>query len=133
MAHLQRTQELVSECIFFYCSYARWKLCFLNKNIFVYRIFAQIDEPSENSTDVKKFYKEASKRWPQPFLLTEPGQKFVEPFKSLKIKYLLLSAENMKIIETDNVIPRDWINAAYKELWQAALRIQNYQDRGWDI
>ncbi|XP_015606242.1 protein germ cell-less isoform X2 [Cephus cinctus] len=68
--------------------------------------------------------------WTEPFLATDEGKEFAAPFKTLRMKYLLLHDQDVQILYSDNLIPPDWLHNAYKEQWLHLLRIDARKDRG---
>lgn len=90
-----------------------------------HRLFLKV--PSQ-AVDTEGFY--ADPFWKEPLLLTEMGSKFVEPFRALKLKYLLHKSEYIEDIEKDNIFPKSWINAAFKDLWKSLICIQSTRDQG---
>lgn len=76
----------------------------------------------------ESFYAEHS--WTKPFLFTKEGIRFLPPFQVLKKKYLLTLNTWCKTVENDNLLSEEWMNAAYKELWQTELQILSGSDMG---
>lgn len=87
-------------------------------------------EALENSTveDVAAFF--INRKDDIPYLLTTMGQKYVEPFKALRIKNLLLHYMDIEVIHRDNIIPKSWLQPEILEQWYATLRINQNVDIG---
>ncbi|KAL2734384.1 protein germ cell-less [Vespula squamosa] len=68
--------------------------------------------------------------WTEPFLTTEEGKEYATPFKALRMKYLLLHDQDVKILYSDDLIPSSWLHDAYKEQWLHLLRIDASKDKG---
>lgn len=77
---------------------------------------------------MEEFYN--SPTWKKPFLENE-GSEYAEPFKALRMKYLLLHNHDVKILQTDNLIPESWLHEAYKEQWLHLLNIDANKDMGY--
>lgn len=77
---------------------------------------------------IEDFFKNHT--WSEPFLTTDEGREYAAPFKSLRMKYLLLHHQDVKILYGDNLVPPEWLNSAYKEQWHHLLRIDANKDCG---
>ncbi|XP_046424555.1 protein germ cell-less isoform X1 [Neodiprion virginianus] len=85
-------------------------------------------QKKEEVVQIEEFYKNHT--WSEPFLITEEGRAYAAPFKSLRMKHLLLHHQDVKILYGDNLIPPEWLNTAYKEQWHHLLRIDSNKDCG---
>lgn len=84
----------------------------------------------EETVQIDEFFKNHT--WTEPFLGTEDGKNYITPFKALRYKYLLLHDQDVNILNSDNLIPQEWLYDAYKEQWLHLLRIDANKDRGWE-
>lgn len=82
----------------------------------------------EETLQIDEYFR--NHKWIEPFLTTEKGAEFAAPFKALRMKYLLLHYQDVKILYSDNLIPPEWLHEAYKEQWLHLLRIDANKDRG---
>ncbi|XP_043522310.1 protein germ cell-less isoform X3 [Frieseomelitta varia] len=82
----------------------------------------------EETLQIDEYFR--NHKWTKPFLTTEEGKEFAAPFKALRMKYLLLHDQDVKILYSDNLIPHEWLHNAYKEQWLHLLRIDANKDRG---
>lgn len=82
----------------------------------------------EEVVQIEEFFKNHT--WTEPFLTTDEGKEYAAPFKSLRMKYLLLHHQDVKILYSDDLIPPEWLNNAYKEQWHHMLRIDASKDCG---
>lgn len=78
--------------------------------------------------DLEQFYKD--QKWRKPLLLTKAGEPYKSLFDIVKIRYLLDSAEHVKELEDDNVVPKEWIQTGYKEFWHYSLQVRQAKDLG---
>ena len=76
---------------------------------------------------VNEFYSNIT--WKEPLLENE-GKEFSAPFRALRMKYLLLHNQDVKILQTDNLIPESWLYEGYKEQWLHILNIDANKDNG---
>ncbi|XP_043480223.1 protein germ cell-less [Leptopilina heterotoma] len=90
-------------------------------------LFVQISN-KEETVQIDEFFKNHT--WTEPFLGTEDGKNYITPFKALRYKYLLLHDQDVNILNSDNLIPQEWLYDAYKEQWLHLLRIDANKDRG---
>lgn len=89
------------------------------------RLYLQL---KKSDIGLDKFYK--NKTWQTPLLLSEKGEPFKPSFELIRVKNLLNSTDDMKTIDQDNVLPRDWIQSGYKECWQYSFAIAKNEDSG---
>lgn len=82
----------------------------------------------ESDIELEEFYK--TQTWETQFLLTDAGKPYASLFKTVKIKYLLDSFEQIQVIKNDNILSRDWIQSAYEEVWLHCLKIIKNEDLG---
>ncbi|XP_034935796.1 protein germ cell-less isoform X2 [Chelonus insularis] len=82
----------------------------------------------EDTGEVDEYFKKHS--WTEPLLDTPLGKQYAGPFKALRMKYLLLHDQDVKILYSDNLIPSEWLHDAYREQWLHLLRIDANKDRG---
>ncbi|KAF7990963.1 hypothetical protein HCN44_000768 [Aphidius gifuensis] len=85
-------------------------------------------EDNDDSVEVDDYYKKHT--WSEPLLETTIGKTYSAPFKALRMKYLLLDYQDVKILYSDNLIPPKWLHEAYKEQWLHLLHIDANHDRG---
>ncbi|XP_043249806.1 protein germ cell-less isoform X1 [Colletes gigas] len=83
---------------------------------------------TEETLQIDEYFR--NHKWTKPFLTTEEGKKFAAPFKALRMKYLLLHDQDVKVLYSDNLIPHEWLHNAYKEQWLHLLRIDANKDQG---
>lgn len=91
------------------------------------RLFIHL-ENKDNSVQVDEYYKKHT--WTEPLLNTPAGKEYIGPFRALRMKYLLLHDQDVKIMSDDYLIPPEWLHEAYKEQWLHLLRIDANHDRG---
>lgn len=91
------------------------------------RLFAHTHD-EEETLQIEEYFKNHT--WTQPFLTTKEGQRFAAPFKALRMKYLVLHEQDVKLLSGDNLIPPDWMYDAYREQWLHVLRIDGHEERG---
>ncbi|XP_078049926.1 germ cell-less isoform X1 [Augochlora pura] len=84
----------------------------------------------EETLQIDEYFR--NHKWTEAFLITEEGREFAAPFKALRMKYLLLHDQDVKILYSDNLIPHEWLHNAYKEQWLHLLRIDANKDRGFE-
>ncbi|XP_076753572.1 germ cell-less [Xylocopa sonorina] len=82
----------------------------------------------EETLQIDEYFR--NHKWTKPYLTTDEGKEFAAPFKALRMKYLLLHDQDVKILYSDNLIPHEWLHNAYKEQWLHLLRIDANKDRG---
>ncbi|XP_014473350.1 PREDICTED: protein germ cell-less [Dinoponera quadriceps] len=82
----------------------------------------------EETLQIEEYFKNHT--WTQPFLTTKEGKRFAAPFKTLRMKYLVLHEQDVKLLYSDNLIPPDWMHDAYREQWLHVLRIDGHEERG---
>lgn len=70
--------------------------------------------------------------WQVPFLETEEGKEYLAPFKTLRINHILLRKDGLLLdtMDSDRIIPRDWLYNAYKENLRMTLEFDNNSDNG---
>lgn len=65
------------------------------------------------------------------FLQTKEGQKFVNPFRRLRLPHLLNHPIDLNLILEDNLIPRSWLNEPLLSQWTSMLKIDQSIDNGY--
>ncbi|XP_012276724.1 protein germ cell-less isoform X2 [Orussus abietinus] len=91
-------------------------------------LFVHVHDNTEETVQMEEYFKYHS--WKEPFLVTPEGKEFATPFKALRMKYLLLHDQDVKILYSDNLIPPEWLHNAYKEQWLHLLQIEASKDNG---
>lgn len=81
---------------------------------------------NKEDTEVDEYFKKHA--WTKALFETAEGKEFAEPFRALRMKYLLLHDQDVKILNSDNLIPAEWLHDAYKEQWLHLLRIDADKD-----
>lgn len=66
-----------------------------------------------------------------PFLQTREGQRFVKPFRRLRMQHLINHPVDIKLILEDNIIPKDWLYNSFMVQWNSLIKIDNGLDNGW--
>ncbi|XP_077353042.1 germ cell-less protein-like 1 [Festucalex cinctus] len=66
----------------------------------------------------------------EAFLNTEEGAPFCSVFKYVRLQYIVNDLVSARILERDNILPPDWLNAVYKTQWFAMLRTEFDYDNG---
>ncbi|XP_014233447.1 protein germ cell-less isoform X1 [Trichogramma pretiosum] len=89
-------------------------------------LYAHVND--SEALPLEEFY--SRHMWTKPFLGTREGSEYAAPFKALRLKYLILNYQDVKILKYDNLIPDDWLYESYKEQWLHLLRIDSNQDIG---
>lgn len=83
----------------------------------------------KSEINLKEFYNHPF--WQKELLLTDEGALYESPFRTISIRCLLGQMPDVLCIEEDNVIPKHWVQSAYKEFWQCYLRIMSNEDTGY--
>lgn len=65
-----------------------------------------------------------------PFLQTKEGQRFVKPFRRLRMQHLINHPVDIKLILEDNIIPKDWLYNSFMVQWNSLIKIDNGLDNG---
>lgn len=91
------------------------------------RLFAHTHN-EEETPQIEEYFK--NHQWTQPFLTMKEGKRYAAPFKALRMKYLVLHEQDVKLLYNDNLIPPDWMHDAYREQWLHVLRIDGHEERG---
>ncbi|XP_055314229.1 protein germ cell-less [Sitodiplosis mosellana] len=65
-----------------------------------------------------------------PFLHTRSGQRFVKPFRKLRLQHLINHPVDIKLILEDNIIPKDWLYLPFMVQWNSLIKIDNGLDSG---
>ncbi|XP_074104227.1 germ cell-less isoform X1 [Cotesia typhae] len=90
------------------------------------RVWLFIHMQNKEDTEVDEYFKKHA--WTKALFETAEGKEFAEPFRALRMKYLLLHDQDVKILNSDNLIPAEWLHDAYKEQWLHLLRIDADKD-----
>lgn len=65
-----------------------------------------------------------------PFLLTEEGLNYIEPFNALRLEYLICHHMDMKFVFGDNIIPKKWLFYHVQYHWNTILKIDHSPEPG---
>lgn len=90
-----------------------------------FRLYLKLRKSRINYSE---FYKKQT--WKTSLLLTQAGKTYKPLFETINIRCLLDSEEYMQTIENDNIVPKDWIQSAYKNFWQYSIKIRQNKDLG---
>uniref|UniRef100_A0AAY4A4G7 BTB domain-containing protein n=1 Tax=Denticeps clupeoides TaxID=299321 RepID=A0AAY4A4G7_9TELE len=66
----------------------------------------------------------------EPFLDTEEGVAYAAVFRHVRLQYIINDLASARILERDNILPRDWLSSMYKQQWFAMLRTEHDNDIG---
>jgi len=66
-----------------------------------------------------------------PFLYTSEGRDYLKPFLALRTQYLINHTTDFQIIQSDNIIPREWITNHVLYHWQHVLKTDHWRDEGY--
>lgn len=85
----------------------------------------------------EKFYEKTG--WQVPFLETEEGKVYEEPFKALKMLNLLMTYTDEdklgsidKLIETDKILPETWMLKASRKFLHIMHQMKNHTYVGYN-
>lgn len=59
------------------------------------------------------------------------GEPYKLPFEAFQVKLGVFHSKYLQLIENDNVLLKEWIQPACKELWQHLLEIAENKDLGY--
>lgn len=66
----------------------------------------------------------------EPFLQTNQGRKYDQPFRKLRIQYLINHPVDLDVILNDRLIPRSWLYNPIIQQWHSMLKIDHSVDSG---
>ncbi|KAJ6620118.1 Protein germ cell-less, partial [Pseudolycoriella hygida] len=66
----------------------------------------------------------------EPFLQTNRGRKFDQPFRKLRIQYLINHPVDLDVILNDRLIPRSWLYNPIIQQWHSMLKVDHSVDSG---
>ncbi|NWR79995.1 GMCL1 protein, partial [Centropus unirufus] len=64
------------------------------------------------------------------FLDSEQGKAFQSVFTCLRLQYIINDMASARIVESDSLIPSEWLCSVYKQQWLAMLRAEEGSDIG---
>lgn len=102
-----------------------------NDCINICRLHAVLQKEEKDQTNLSGFLK--AQMWENKFLETEEGKKYMLLFSVLKIKYVSLECGGIhsEKLENDNIVPKEWLYKAYKEISLTTLAVNQKNDSGY--
>lgn len=64
------------------------------------------------------------------FLDTNRGRQYTPAFQSLRLQHLVNHHLDIEMIETDNILPTDWLLPIFKSQWYRMMRVDQGVDKG---
>uniref|UniRef100_U5ETV2 BTB domain-containing protein n=1 Tax=Corethrella appendiculata TaxID=1370023 RepID=U5ETV2_9DIPT len=85
------------------------------------------DKSSSMTDQVTKFFDRDDNT---PFLQTRDGQPYEKVFRVLRIQHLLNHHVDLKVLQQDNIIPKNWINELLFHSWSNMLKVDQTLESG---
>lgn len=62
------------------------------------------------------------------FLETDEGRKFVPAFRAIRLHHVVNDIRSIQLLDTDRIIPQDWLHPVYKSQWVCMLSVSQNRD-----
>lgn len=62
------------------------------------------------------------------FLETDDGKVFVPAFRAIRLHHVVNDLRSIQLLDTDRIIPQDWLHPVYKTQWAAMLSMSQNRD-----
>ncbi|XP_065906929.1 germ cell-less protein-like 1 [Dysidea avara] len=64
------------------------------------------------------------------YLDTEDGQQYIPAFKQIRLIHVVTDPGSIVVLNTDRIIPKDWLSPVYEKLWVKMLLVDQRVDQG---
>lgn len=64
------------------------------------------------------------------FLESDEGKAFIPVFRAIRLHHVINDTRSIQLLDTDNIIPQDWLLPLYKTQWACLLLMAQNRDSG---
>ncbi|XP_037032912.1 protein germ cell-less [Bradysia coprophila] len=94
----------------------------------ILKLFPDYEQMGGERPDFLKYFSSVEDNI--PFLQTARGRRYDQPFRKLRIQYLINHPLDLDVILNDRLIPRSWLYNPIIQQWHSMLKIDHSVDSG---